>query len=135
MYIVKLGSGILWKRHIDQIVPIDTGESDVNKHASSNVNEQLLVEPIGNNDPSADEVAMLPPTPSTPQHTTDPKTRRHDVTPSHVTPYRPRASRATPHSPAATVKSPAGHVNKGLPSPHAVRRSQRERKPVERLNL
>ena len=133
MYIVKIGSGVLWKRHIDQIIQIDTGELGVNKHTRS-VNEQLLVDPLDYPSQSVDEAAAGPPTPTTSPRSTDPKSRSPDVTPC-----RPRTSSVTNYnpnlSPTATVKSSAGHVNKGLSSPHVVRRSQREHKPIVRLDL
>lgn len=120
MYIVKLCSGILWKRHINQIVAIDTGNVDVYQdvnNADSPVT--AVVEPVV---VSADDSPTNRPTVTSPRTPVTPRQARQSLVPSSAT------------SPVTFPISPVSRSAVPNPSP-VIRRSNRERKQVERLNL
>lgn len=128
MYIVKLSSGVLWKRHIDQMVATDiVGLGlDVNNRSSSE-SEQLIVEPsVERSSQSAYTPTLTVHSPNSPVHS---RSRACDVTPCQT-----RQSLSSYPSPTSTIPIPADQVNKDL-SPAVVRRSQRAQKQVERLNF
>lgn len=126
MYIVKISIGILWKRHIDQIVATDTGGVglDVNNQ-TRDVGEQLEIDyPSQSADgPSAHAASPRTPTNHRPADVT-PRPLRHSLTAVH-----------SPNpSPTRPINRSANNVSKA-PSPFVVRRSHRARKPIDRLDL
>lgn len=124
------GKGII----IDQIVATDTGDVNVNKEAGD-IDERISLEPLADDPSLVSESAVDIQTPAAAplnRAAVSPRVRPCDVTKPDSTLRRPRPSLPPIHtSPVSTVKRPAGKAH----SPLVVRRSNRERKPVDKLGL
>ncbi|XP_054259311.1 uncharacterized protein K02A2.6-like [Macrosteles quadrilineatus] len=124
MYIVKLSSGVTWKRHIDQLIAIDSGP---------------VLTSDADNRPTATTVIARPAVQSTPaERDVSPMTRE---LPGHSTrlslsPTTPRRSMvpqtADRNSPPAVHRTPVQHRTSTTPQR---RYPMRARKPVERIDL
>lgn len=108
MYIVKLSTAILWKRHVYQIVAPDTGDTNVNNQTS----EQLIRESVAFNLSQSTDIPILSPS-------------------SLLGPVQFHPPTLLSVSP---VNQSADQVNKTV-SPAVVRRLQRTRRKVDKVDL
>ncbi len=128
MYLVKLQSGVIWKRHIDQLVVLERDFTADNVPAESTV-----VVPDINRYPSAD-------TPTSPRPMTSPRDGHHPPCTPSPRGARTRQSLTPTTSPVVPADRP-GNASPDVPlSPHSqggtIRRYPlRERKPIVKMNL
>lgn len=118
MYLVRLGSGIVYKRHVDQLIAVDTGPVSSVKEADDSVT--AVSRPIAA-DKSADQKSRL-----------DVSTADRSLSPSHASVRT--ADPVTPSWPTLTSPTNVPHTPLARSTP--VRRyPQRMRKATNKLDL